>query len=294
MASRISSERVAELRAVARRLEDDLRLGERFGGGAATSAVTALDRLEDAEQQVVLSLISEDAVAALRDGLARAAGGARLLAVIDGRYSTVMGIALEAPPEHRALVTRVMRQVLGHDRDVAARVGQARLRFVVAPLALPAAQLPEACGFGRGAGGGVNRLSRTGFAPVARSAFDETPVPRELVHELGHIVHLYGMSREDRREVDRLYAAQKRARAGMCADASRLAAKNAKEYIAEATAAYFGVQSDGVWSVDRAWLTEHEPALFALLERLYGADAPSWAPGAGGGLSWTAGELPEP
>jgi hypothetical protein len=34
MVSRTSTERVAELRAVARRLEDNLRLGERFGGGA--------------------------------------------------------------------------------------------------------------------------------------------------------------------------------------------------------------------------------------------------------------------
>jgi hypothetical protein len=86
-----------------------------------------------------------------------------------------------------------------------------------------------------------------------------------LYHELGHLVQGWSIAPADYFEVRGLY--QSTMSAGLYD--GDYAAQNYDEYFAEGTQAYF-LHTDVGGRRDRAWLEQYDPALFALLQRIYG------------------------
>ena len=85
-----------------------------------------------------------------------------------------------------------------------------------------------------------------------------------LYHELGHLVQGWVLSSADYIEVRVLYQAA--LDGGQYGRA--YAMRNANEYFAEGTMAYF--DGDPSTRLDRSWLRQNDPGLFALLEEVYG------------------------
>lgn len=88
-----------------------------------------------------------------------------------------------------------------------------------------------------------------------------------LFHELGHLVHSWALGPAEYFESKFLYADA--IAAGKYA--GEYAATNANEYFAEGTQAFFA-SVDRRGRRDRAWLREYDPALYALLARVYGEE----------------------
>jgi hypothetical protein len=86
-----------------------------------------------------------------------------------------------------------------------------------------------------------------------------------LFHELGHLVQGWTLDPQDYFEVRLLY--QRAKDAGKYINA--YASSNPNEYFAEGTQAYF-LSQDREGQRDRDWLREYDPALFELLDRIYG------------------------
>ena len=85
-----------------------------------------------------------------------------------------------------------------------------------------------------------------------------------LYHELGHLVQGWVLSSADYIEVRVLYQAA--LDGGQYGRA--YAMRNANEYFAEGTMAYF--DGDPSTHLARSWLRQNDPELFALLEQVYG------------------------
>ncbi|MGD9933117.1 MAG: hypothetical protein AB7T37_05300 [Dehalococcoidia bacterium] len=85
-----------------------------------------------------------------------------------------------------------------------------------------------------------------------------------LYHELGHLVQGWVLSSADYIEIRVLYQAALDSGAYRGAYASR----NANEYFAEGTMAYF--DGDPATNLDRDWLRRNDPNLLVLLEQIYG------------------------
>jgi hypothetical protein len=86
-----------------------------------------------------------------------------------------------------------------------------------------------------------------------------------LFHELGHLVQGWTLPQADYYEIRQLFQDAKNAGKYQ----GDYAATNANEYFAEATQSYF-LDSDPRRSRGRAWLEQYDPAIYALLRRVYG------------------------
>lgn len=89
------------------------------------------------------------------------------------------------------------------------------------------------------------------------------------LHELAHTIHLKGLSRPERAKVDTLYAARVAA-GGPWTEA--YGASNAREYYAQGTNCFFGVNAR-IGNNGPAWLEANDPALYTFLVTVYGAPA---------------------
>ena len=86
-----------------------------------------------------------------------------------------------------------------------------------------------------------------------------------LYHELGHLVQNFAAGPPDELESRWIYSDA--LAAGLYE--GQYAATNYREYFAEGTQAYFDAQ-DRQGEFNRSWLEDYDPALFALLTRVYG------------------------
>jgi hypothetical protein len=86
------------------------------------------------------------------------------------------------------------------------------------------------------------------------------------LHEFAHTVHLKGLGSGDRRKLDELYAARKKA-GGPWTEA--YGASNAREYYAQCTNCYFGANA-GVGANGADWLRTNDAPMFDFLGTVYG------------------------
>jgi hypothetical protein len=86
------------------------------------------------------------------------------------------------------------------------------------------------------------------------------------MHELAHVIHEVGLPKSDTAAIDAAYAARKSA-GGPWTEA--YGSSNSHEYFAQGTNAYFG-ENAGLGQNGAAWVKQNDPALYAVLERIYG------------------------
>jgi ankyrin repeat protein len=83
-----------------------------------------------------------------------------------------------------------------------------------------------------------------------------------LCHEFGHVVHLFGLTPQQRAEVSRLYEATRRGGRFI----SDYARTNAEEYFCEGVSAFLGEDGNAQW---RAALRQTDGGLYAMLRRVF-------------------------
>ena len=228
----------------------------------------------------------------------RSPGG---VALID-REVTYLGVKILAQAgTHLNVISRcqqIIGQLLGNNRRAQERLADEETTIVIIPSNVAMTSLPQFRRLRgqrtfdgrdwstvRGSGGMQTRDGH--MIGVAEETLVEVD-PRRLLpgigtygpgfslgmHELAHTLHHEGLSRRQRREVDRLYQARHSAdpgnRNGTWSDT--YASTGVDEYFAQATNVYFGTNAMANNHNGRDWLRANDPAMYAFLSRLY--DAP--------------------
>jgi hypothetical protein len=86
------------------------------------------------------------------------------------------------------------------------------------------------------------------------------------MHEVAHVIQDKALNRDDAKAVDDAFKGRTKAK-GPWTDT--YASNNPREYWAQATVCYFGEdQGEGANGAD--WLQQNDPALYAVLQRVYG------------------------
>ncbi|MEU9383237.1 hypothetical protein AB0D38_20615 [Streptomyces sp. NPDC048279] len=231
------------------------------------------------------------------------------------RSLIVLPDGVERPVAARGELVRQLLRVLGND-DVRDRIDRDRVRVVVLPRGVRAAELPELAGLSslaenaEGCPTGQSRAvtdtsERVVIVPEENLLGEDTGLPgghahpegySSVTHELAHLVYCFGLSDAQRDLVRAAYAARvEQGSDAPWADGPRrnldgepvdnYASTNPEEYFAQTTNAHLGTNHGRDTHTGRernngsAWVTEHEPELAPLMQLLYGPQ-PDTAPGA--------------
>ena len=91
------------------------------------------------------------------------------------------------------------------------------------------------------------------------------------MHELAHALHLQGMTRAQRKQLETLYARHRVRDEGNAQGtwSDNYAASNELEYFAQSTIAYFGRNGMGRNGNGRPWVQDNDPEMYAFLASLY-------------------------
>lgn len=238
----------------------------------------------------------------------RSPGG---VALID-REVTYLGVKVVAQAgTHLNVIARcqqIIGQLLGNNRRAQERLADEETTIVIIPSNVAMTSLPQFRRLRgqrtfdgrdwstvRGSGGMQTRDGH--MIGVAEETLVDVD-PRRLLpgigtygpgfslgmHELAHTLHHEGLSRRQRREVDRLYQARNSAdpgnRNGTWSDT--YASTGVDEYFAQATNVYFGTNAMANNHNGRDWLRANDPAMYAFLSRLYEGPRTMWAAGPDG------------
>lgn len=186
-------------------------------------------------------------------------------------------------------VTERIMATIANRPDIQERLANANTRVVIIPAGSKMTDLPE---FSRLAG--TQTFDRRNWDDVRGQGgmqvgdewlvaipeenlvqTDGTPDPYHGdysvgMHEIAHTIHSKGMSDDERRQLNALFAAQ--GRVGPDGNAGEFTgpygASNVQEYFAQATNAYFGNNTVGENGAD--WLEAKDPDLYAFLGQIYG------------------------
>lgn len=213
---------------------------------------------------------------------------------------TIHGVTVVAPPgAHADAIDRCaefINQELGRNEYAQRKMAKARATIVIIPARTRMTDLPEFASLRgddtfdgrdwstvRGSGGleapdgsfaiGVAEENLRAVAGVVSSY----PTGYSIgMHELAHAVESKGLTRAQKSRLENLYRQHRRADPGDARDSftDRYAASNVHEYFAQATNAFFGKNEgrdkDGRANHNgRAWLSEHDPNMYAFLVELY-------------------------
>ncbi|MHB8875185.1 MAG: hypothetical protein ACYC8T_15975 [Myxococcaceae bacterium] len=196
------------------------------------------------------------------------------------------GVVLRGPSASAAAAAEGRRalEMLTRRPDIQERLRAARVSMVIIPADKKLTDMPEFASLRgrrtfdgrlwddvRGVGGTSVKDRSIAFG-VAEETLAHLPgdtYPRGYnvaVHELAHVIHNTGLPACDKDAIDEAYLARKAA-GGPWTEA--YGSSNAFEYFAQGTNAFFG-KNQGMGENGAPWVKQNDPALYRLLERVFG------------------------
>ncbi len=185
----------------------------------------------------------------------------------------------DAEVEARAIVASMT-----HRADIRAKLKSAHVELVVIPVGRKMTDLPEFASLRgkrtfdgrlwddvRGVGG---TPTPDGRIAVGVPEENLTQLPSDTypgnysvaVHELAHVIHSEALGVAEKVHIDDAYAARKAAGGPWT---EQYGSTNSHEYFAQGTNAYFG-RNQGMGENGRPWLQKNDPALYAVMLKVYG------------------------
>ena len=203
-----------------------------------------------------------------------------------GRTNALRGVELTAYAASDAAETEAAAVVtaMTHRPDIQKKLKLAKIELVIIPQSQKMTDLPQFASLHgqstfdgrawdsvRGVGGTHTPAGRIAVGipeeNLANLPGDSYPGNYSVAtHELAHVIHEYGLTKAEKKEVEACYAARK-AEGGPWTEA--YGSSNSHEYFAQATTAFFG-RNSGMGHNGHPWLLQNDPRLFTLLVGIYG------------------------
>jgi len=247
--------------------------------------MSSLAQQDSRAVDAALALVPEDVITGLRQRVSTQDVPAyrHVKQILESRYSTVMGIQIEAEPQFRAAVAGVVRTMLSYRPEIAKRLSQASVRVIVNPWELPVRMNPDNYSLFRPkwrlehelllAGGNFNPDSGAVVVSATFIFSGSSPCikPGIPIHELAHAIHLTGMSAEEQRRVEKAFAVEGKLPGYI--------GTNEREFFAEMSALYFsGEAAGGSERFTREQMGQQFPLIYSVLVDIYGPEASRLAP----------------